>query len=538
MSHDAPKTTRLIVPIAGDTIEAVRTDIARAAERGADMIELRVDRMPDIPDEHLAGLFRRPAADVPLLLTIRSKGEGGDWSGSETQRCERLAELGSLADCVDVEWATWRRTAALREALRPAARPTNAKRTTAETRGAAARDCKLILSKHDFTGRPASLQGDLVEILDAGDDFVPKLAWRARTVRDNFEAFELMRTSPRPLIAVCMGDDGVASRILAKKFGAFATFASVEPGSESAPGQITIDMLRDTYRWDEIDSETHVYGVLGDPVAHSLSPRVHSAAFREAGLNAVYLPLRIGEPYEAFKAFMVEVQARPWLDFRGFSVTLPHKLHALRFIQDSGGILSPEARRVGAVNTMRREPDGSWSGLNTDMPAAMETISAGLAVGATGLRGLDAAVLGAGGVARAIVAGLCDHGATVTIYNRTGSKARALAEEFGCRHAAWDDRTQRCHMLVVNCTRVGLAPDRSESPMPTGSLHPTQTVLDTIYNPLCTQLLRQANEAGCQTLDGVAMFARQAAAQFEHWTNRRLSVRFYRQATRAALANC
>ncbi len=520
--NPAAPTTLLIVPIAGDTIEAIREDIAKAVDRGADMIELRVDRMPDIPDEQLAGLFEHRAADVPMLLTVRSAAEGGDWTDSDTRRMERLVELGGLADVVDIELMTWRREETTRLAFETSAALTG----------------RLILSTHDFAGRPASLHGDLVEMLDAGDGCVPKMAWRARTVRDNFEAFELMRSSPRPLIVVCMGDDGLASRVLAKKFGAFATFAALESGRESAPGQVTIDVLRDSYRWDAIDAQTHVYGVLGDPVGHSLSPRVHNAAFREAGVNAVYLPLRVGATYEAFKAFMVEVQARPWLDFRGFSVTLPHKAHALRFIQDSGGVLTQDAQRVGAVNTLRLEPDGSWSGANTDLPAAMETISAGLADGPAELQAIDAAVLGAGGVARAVVAGLHDRGAAVTIYNRTRARSRALAKQFDCRHAAWEDRVKGRHSLIVNCTSVGLAPDIEASPIPAESLDPDQTVFDTIYNPLQTLLLQQADDAGCRTMDGVEMFARQAAAQFEHWTNRRISVRFYRQATLEALDAC
>ncbi len=538
VSHETPLTTLLIVPIDGDTIQVVREDIAKAIDRGADAIELRVDRMPDVPHEHLAGLLEHPVGDVPMLLAIRSTQEGGDWTGSEPQRVECLAELGSPARYVDVEFATWRRSTTLRDALRLVTETTDDQHAAAETSLGTDRDRVLILSKHDFAGRPTSLHGDLVEMLSAGDRNVPKLAWRARTVRDNFEAFELMRSSPRPLIAICMGPDGMASRVLAKKFGAFATFAALELGRESAPGQVTIDVLRGTYRWDAIDVKTHVYGVLGDPVGHSLSPGVHNAAFREADVNAVYLPLRVGETYEAFKAFMVEVQARRWLDFRGFSVTLPHKAHALRFIKDTGGTLTQDAHHVGAVNTMRLEPDGSWSGANTDLPAAMETISIGLAEGRAEAEAFDAAVLGAGGVARAVVAGLSDRGASVTIYNRTPAKAKALAEQFGCRHAPWEERANGRQALIVNCTSVGLAPDIDASPMPAGNLGAAQFVFDTIYNPLCTRLLQQAREAGCGTMGGAEMFARQAAAQFEYWTNRRMSVRFYRQATLSALRGC
>ena len=506
--------TYLVVPIFGDSIEQIRRDIAEAVEFGADLIELRVDRMPEISDEEIRSLLGNPIGDIPMILTIRSADEGGDWSESEADRIERLLTLAPLVDFTDVELVAWRDSDDALRQLR-----------------------SLILSKHDFTGRPSSLHSDLFEMLAADGCKTPKLAWRARTVRDNFEAFELMRTCAsahtptghKPGIIVCIGSDGLPSRILAKKFGAFATFGALASGRESAPGQVTISEFKNLYRWDTIDERTHVYGVLGDPVAHSLSPHVHNAAFEQAGLNAVYLPLRVGAGYEAFKAFMVEVSARPWLDFAGFSVTIPHKENALRWIKEVGGKIDETAAQVGAVNTIISLPDGSPEGHNTDCPAALDTIALGLRRSMSDLADVDVAVLGAGGVARAVVAGLTSRGAQITIFNRSEAKAKTLAEEFGCVHAPWEQRHGLSASLIVNCTSVGLWPDIEVSPLDGKALKSNQAVFDTIYNPLQTKLLREAAGQGCPVMDGMTMFARQAQSQFELWTRKILSHEFFRE---------
>ena len=505
--------TLLAVPVFGESIEQIRQDIARATELGADLVELRLDRMLAISDDEIRSLRERLKTTVPWILTLRSENEGGDWHGNEAEQVERLASLAPVAEFVDVELAT---------------------RRVSEKSHHWPHD--LIFSKHDVAGRPKSLLSDLFEMLDAEDCKTPKLAWRARSVRDNFEAFELMRTctsahtttGPKPGIIICMGPEGLASRVLAKKFGAFATFAAIAPDRASAPGQITIAELRDLYRWDAIDDQTRVFGVIGDPVDHSVSPHVHNAAFEETGHNAVYLPLKVAASYESFKAFMVEVSARPWLDFSGFSVTIPHKENALRWIREVEGIISDTAARVGAVNTMILKPDGSFEGHNTDCPAALKTITSAMGCSTADLAKMDVAVLGAGGVARAVVGGLTDLGARVTIFNRTELKATKLAETFQCAYAPWEERGDISAHLIVNCTSLGLQPDIEDSPLHDHPLRPNQTVFDTIYNPLQTKLLRQSAEAGCTVIDGVAMFALQARDQFNLWTGQALPTEFFR----------
>jgi 3-dehydroquinate dehydratase / shikimate dehydrogenase len=533
--------TFLAVPVFGSTIEQIRTARDAAARAGADLVELRIDLMEGVSDDDIRSL--RDEQGCPLILTIRSAAEGGRWDRPDDERISRLIELGPIADYVDVELATWQRSANIRQkvglALKRAGHVSQADGRE-EIYLSAKR--KLILSRHDFQGRPPKLQGDFLAMLTEQASSVVKLAWRARTVRDNFEAFELMRTSPRPAIIICMGADGLLSRVLAGKFGAFATFASVAEEGETAAGQLSIARMKQLYRWDSIDVRTAVYGVIGDPVQHSLSPAVHNAAFAALGCNALYLPMRVDASYESFKAFMVEVLARPWLDFRGFSVTVPHKENALRFLRENGGQVDALAERLGAVNTIRisaespRPHEPLLSGCNTDYPAALEAVRTGLNCQPPQLAGRTIALLGAGGVARAVVAALTDVAAKVTIFNRTETKARALADLFGCDCKPWDDRLRTDAALIVNCTSVGMWPDVETSPLPAGVLHPGIAVFDTVYNPHPTRLLRDAAAAGCVTIDGLTMFVEQARRQFQLWTGLQPQAELLRLTAETALS--
>lgn len=544
--------TLLAVPIFGSSIDQLRREIAEAVELGADLVELRLDLVDNVSDAEIRKLLGGERRDIPVILTIRSQGEGGHWDGAEDERISRLVNLGPCADYIDVELSSWQRSANIRQKVALALNRASHESVSNGGRNVARVSRRtLVLSRHDVKTRPPKLQSDLIAMLDASKEQgiaepVPKLAWRARSVRDNFEAFELMRESPRPAIVICMGEDGLLSRVLARKHGAFATFASRAAGCETAPGQVSVSEMRDLYRWDAIDRDTRVYGVIGDPVRHSLSPRAHNAAFAETGENAVYLPLRVTGAYESFKAFMVEVLARPWLDFRGLSVTLPHKEHALRFLDETGAAVHPEARRIGSVNTLTIAPDGTLSGFNTDGAAALETVRAGLSSGRDGsagpdpargdLAGLRVAVLGAGGVARAVVGGLTEAAADVTIFNRTREKGEALARTFDCRCEPWEERA-RCDVdLIVNCTSLGQWPDVAASPMPPEALAPGTAVFDTVYHPPVTRLLQEASRRGCTAIDGLAMFALQAQAQFHLWTGRHLPAEVFRRAAEKGLS--
>jgi 3-dehydroquinate dehydratase/shikimate dehydrogenase len=370
----------------------------------------------------------------------------------------------------------------------------------------------------------------------------------ARSIRDSLEAFEIIQNRQKPTIALCMGEAGLISRVLAKKFGAFLTFATLRKAEVTAPGQPTIEEMKRLYRWDAIGKETRVYGVVASPVAHSMSPSVHNAAFERVGFDGVYLPLLVEKSYESFKAFMESFLAFEPLHLSGLSVTIPHKENALRYLQSKGAEIEPLAARIGAVNTIAIERDlksqiPTLKGFNTDYAAILDTITAALNITREQLGELRVAVIGAGGTGRTAVAALAECGATVVIYNRTKERADALAAEFDGKNgkvvsARMEKLCDSCCHVIVNTTSVGMHPNIDASPF--GAQAPKFTadtlVFDTIYNPMRTKLLQQAEAAGAKTVGGVEMFVRQAARQFELWTNQAAPVDVMRRVIESRLS--
>jgi len=379
---------------------------------------------------------------------------------------------------------------------------------------------------------------------------VVKVAWRARSLRDNIEAFELLSQKLKPTIALCMGEAGLASRVLAKKFGALLTFAALDNRSGTAPGQPTLEEIKTLYRWDHITTETRVYGVIGHPVGHSMSPAIHNAGFdalqsvMPGGVDGVYLPMPIPPEYEHFKATVAT-----WLDyeplhFRGASVTIPHKQNLMRFVEEQGGVIEPLAATIGAANTLTVGEDGELAATNTDYAAALDAVADGLGVERDGLADKRVAVIGAGGAARAIVAGFAHHGATVVVYNRTRQKADELAQQFNGKTgkvvaADMAKLCDSCCEVYINCTPLGMHPNVDASPIDPQTMSswgPGTVVFDTIYNPIETKLLRDAAAAGCHTIPGTEMFVRQAATQFTGWTKAPAPLEVFRRVLEERLA--
>jgi len=487
MPTEGPKT-KLICPLTCPDVPSMRRAMDRAAAAGADAVELRLDYLAEPPDpEQLERLLSDPPAET--IVTYRPKAEGGRFAGDEADRLavlRRAADLG--ADWVDVEQAA------------PADQRPSAGRT--------------ILSRHDFSGCPEDLSG-LAAALDASPAAVNKIAFAASGPEDALRALDLLRNCRKPTLALAMGQAGVISRILARKFGAFGTFAALSAGEESAPGQPTIAELADLYRWGSMTADTAVFGVIACPVGHSMSPAIHNAAFEAAGLDAVYVPLLVQPGEENFRRFLDALLARPWMDWRGLSVTIPHKENALAYVGPAN--CEELARKIGAVNTITIESDGSPAGGNTDYAGALDALCGGMGIARADLAGRAVAVLGAGGAARAIVAGLRHYGADVAIYNRTVSRAERLGEEFSCAAAGLDALDALTAEIVINCTSVGMHPDAEACPL---KAIPScvKVVFDTVYNPVETLLLRRARRAGCTCVGGLEMFVNQAVEQFETWT--------------------
>jgi 3-dehydroquinate dehydratase/shikimate dehydrogenase len=355
-------------------------------------------------------------------------------------------------------------------------------------------------------------------------------------VRDNVEAFEILQSRQKPTIALCMGEAGMLSRVLAKKFGAFLTFASLARGAETAPGQVSLADMKRLYRWDAQNAGTKVYGVVGSPVAHSMSPAIHNAAFERVGHDGVYVPLLVNEGYESFKAFMETFLAFGPLHLSGLSVTIPHKENALRYLKEKGARVDPLAESIGALNTIVVESKSAVGsgqsavglrGFSTDYPAILDSITAALNITRDDLKDYRVAVLGAGGTGRTAVAALAHYGATVVVYNRTIERARALADEFSGKTgkvvaARMEKLGDSCCHIYLNTTSVGMHPNEGASPIDglDVTFTPDHLVFDTIYNPVETRFLEAARAAGAKTISGVEMFVRQAAGQFEAWTDK------------------
>jgi len=488
MEPQLPRT-RLICTLTGTTVEAMIDQALQSAETGCDTVELRLDYLRPTPDRtEVAAIV--DACGLDVIATCRPAREGGKFIGPES---DRLAILQAASDAgaiyIDVE-----------SDVPPERRP----------------EGTVISSRHDFETCPDDLD-ELAGALDASDAAVNKIAFTASSPADALRAFDVIRSSRKPTIALAMGPAGLASRILAGKAGAFGTFASLADGMESAPGQVTVATLRDLYRWDHIDADTEIYGVIGCPVAHSMSPAIHNAAFGATGINAVYVPLLIDPGAENFNDFLDGLLARPWLDWRGLSVTIPHKHNALDFVSPEN--CDPLAVRIGAVNTITISPDGAVRGDNTDYAAAIDALCEAMGIVREDLAGREVAVLGAGGAARAIVAALAHYKAATTVYNRTVSRAEELAADFGASAAGLPAAEFMHAEIIINCTPIGMHPLVDAAPLERIP-ESVKVVFDTIYNPIRTKLLAAAETAGCLTVTGLDMFVNQAVAQFEMWTGK------------------
>ncbi len=530
--------TKLAVSIFVESTAQAHAAAARAAEGGADLIEYRIDRFTE-PDCHLPGLVE--TSPLPCILTCRPIWEGGLCELDDEQRLkvfERAMTASRPPAYIDIELDSYHRSSSVRNIVA---------RWVDHPGQVGPADAGLILSSHDFERRPVDLYQRIEAMAAAPACRVIKLAWQVRSLRDNIEAFEIMRQGYKPTIAVCMGEAGLPSRILAKKFNALLSFTTLDERESTAPGQPTIEQAKSLYRWDAIGPLTKVYGVIGYPVAHSMSPAIHNAGFDETGFDGVYLPMPIPPDYTHFKATVGAWLDMPELHFRGASVTIPHKENLLRFVQERGGQIEPLAARIGAANTLTVTEDGGLFASNTDYAAALDAVCNSLGIGRDGLAGKRIAVIGAGGAARAIVAGFAAAGATVVIYNRTLARADEIARAFTAGGTAEPAATaaelsgpappqgkvvaapleklcDSCCHIYINCTPIGMHPHTDDSPINPSdaprSWGEGTVVFDTIYNPIETRLLREARTAGCLTIPGTEMFTRQAAAQFEMWTGK------------------
>jgi 3-dehydroquinate dehydratase/shikimate dehydrogenase len=472
--------------VTGRTLAELRR--RRDEVRDADLVELRLDHVVD-PDPAGALAGRRH----PVIVTCRSAQEGGAFNGSEEERKRLLRESLALgAEWVDIE-----------------ARARFDDLVTTE------RGRRIVLSMHDFSGVPSDLAARLDAMCATGAEVV-KVAVTARTLADCAALLTLSRRMPasQGRVIIGMGESGLATRALAARFGSRWTYA----GNQVAPGQLPAERLLADLDFRRIGPETALYGLVGGSrVVHSLSPAMHNAAFRQAGIDAVYVPLAAASADD----FVRFAEA---FGVRGASVTIPYKTAIFERIAE----LDEIARRVGAVNTIRRDDD-RWAGTNTDVHGFLAPLRE-----LGNLRNSRAAILGAGGAARAVAVALASEGARVSVFARDPARARPVAAIGGGEAGTWPPPPGTWDLLV-NATPVGMSPDADATPLPGYRFVPGTTVYDLIYNPTDTRLLREAAAAGCRTIGGLAMLAAQAERQFEWWTGRRAPAHLFGEAAAGRL---
>lgn len=473
---------------------------AHLVEQGAQLVELRLDYISSrVNIQRL--LKDRPC---PTVITVRREQDGGKYTGSEDARLIMLREaIANGVEYVDLE---------------------------DDIAGKIPRfgKTKRIISHHNFRNTPENLR-ELHAKMKALDADIVKIATMANQPHDNLRVLEMMQESDCPTIGMCMGDIGTPSRILGPKFGAPFTYATFHHERALAPGQLSYDQMVNVYRHNNLNPNTALYGVVADPVGHSLSPQIHNAAFGAAGIDAVYVPFRV--PFDVLGQFMEDVGR---LGIKGLSVTIPHKEAIAKFLTK----VDPAVKGIGAVNTVLFKGE-EVLGYNTDYKAAMDCLEHALGGAASPgaaspLHDKKVLVLGAGGVARAVMYGLQRRGAKTIIASRTRSRAQNLADTFGGKCVEWQARHVPTD-IIVNCTPIGMHPNVDETPFNKSSLKPTMVVFDTVYNPESTLLLKEARSHGCRIVTGVEMFIRQAALQYLLFTGKEAPEELMRETLKRAI---
>ncbi len=489
----------LCVSIGRTRHKMVQAEIAEAGKRGAELIEVRLDFLARPPD------FKRLLANkpCPMVATVRRLEDGGRWGREEDER-QLLLRQAVVAgfDWVDLE-------------------------TDIADQVPRYKDVKRIVSYHNLREVPEDLDDIYAKMCQQDADIV-KLAVRAQNPLDNLTILNLLKKAKRPTTAHCMGDLGVASRVLSAKFGGAFAYCAFNKERGIAPGILSFEEMKNLYHFDRVNADTQVFAVIGDPVGHSLSPLIHNAAFEALGLNCVYVPIRIPRP--DLPDCLREFQQIP---IEGYSVTIPLKESAATSTKEKDA----DSERTKAANTLIRRGD-DFAAYNTDCQAAIDALRVFVASyeESPHLNGKTVLLLGAGGVARAIAFGLHREGALVIVANRTAQRGQKLAEEVGCRVADWAARhTINCDMLV-NGTSVGMHPNVDESPVHHSMLRENMLVFDTVYTPETTLLVKEARARGCHVLTGVEMFVRQAALQFQLFTGREPPLAVMRRVVKRAIS--
>jgi 3-dehydroquinate dehydratase/shikimate dehydrogenase len=462
----------IIVSITGPGMKEALAQVA-SSTRYADLLEFRLDL---IREAELGTLLL--STRLPVIATCRPSWEGGNFRGGERERIKILSAASLLgASYVDLEMRTSRGLLHSFLGNHP------------ETR--------VILSYHASPGSSV-LEREVYREMRTMRADVVKFAFYAEDAYQNSVAFDFLRRAKvdrQRAVAIAMGEAGEPSRVLYRVFGGWATYASALPGSESAPGQIPARQLREMYRAETLTPSTKIFGVIGNPIGQSKGVFVHNPLFVQAGLNSVYCRFLVRD----LPRFMKKIA--PLLG--GFSVTIPHKEHVMRFLDS----IDPRAAEIGAVNTVVRRKSGLW-GTNTDAPGALDAIER-----VTQVKGKSVLILGAGGAAMAIAFEAKRRGAYVIIANRTEGKAKKVSSRLGVSWIPVRSIGSAQYDIVVNATSVGMTPHVHATPLAARYVK-GKIVFDAVYNPSLTRFLREARRVRARNIPGTEMYLNQGIRQF------------------------
>jgi 3-dehydroquinate dehydratase/shikimate dehydrogenase len=477
---------RVCLALSGDTIEDMLAT-GESMARDNPFVEFRLDYLKQplaaLPKIHR---FLETHQYITAIGTCRRADNGGKFKGSLAAQLEVLSKA-SAAGCqmVDVE---------LQSAVK--SKP----EAIARLRSRAG----LILSFHDFRAT-RHLEETLEKMLKIPADFY-KIVTTATTLSDNVVMMKFLQTQSdrHALVGLCMGEQGVISRVLSVRAGSAFTFGAIDAnaGLKTAPGQISARDLRNIYRIDQVDAATRVYGVAGDPIEHSLSPVIMNTALRRENVNSVYVPLHA----KTLKELLYCVREIP---LHGLSVTMPYKQSIIPHLDNTDA----HTAKIGACNTVVRGQEGKLYGFNTDIAGVIRPLEQRLSIANAKIL-----VLGAGGAARAAVFGLKERGAEVWVLNRTAVKGQKLARQAKAHSIKRADLRKVAFDVIINATPVGMGNTR-DCPLKDHEIQ-ARVVFDMVYDPVETHLLQVARAKGIAVIPGVEMFVQQAARQFEIWTGK------------------
>ncbi len=454
----------------------------REAEAGETFLEFRLDFLNQ-PAKGAAAVrgFLEEFPEVIILATCRRHQNRGRFNGSiEEQLAVLDLAIQNGAHAIDIEIES-------AEGAREKMHQFNGR-------------AHVIVSYHNFEATPP-LDPIINRVTRIPADSY-KVVTTARKPSDNARILAAAKTSTRQrMIVLAMGELGFPTRVLSPVFGGLYTYAAPILAQGTAAGQVSARSLRHIYRVDKLDRASKIYGVIADPVRHSISPAVHNRAFQSRRLDAVYLPFLVTPAH--LRDFFSLAERLP---LAGFSVTIPHKQKIIRYLD----VVDPLAKRIGAVNTVWRK-GGKWRGANTD------------AAGVTGplakvvrLPKSNVLIVGNGGAARGAAFALADAGAKIAVVGRNADRVRALSKACNAEALGREQLSGRHFDALVHATPLGMFPNVSECFF-NGHI-PAEVVFDMVYNPLETVLVRHAREQGRTVIQGIEMFVEQAVRQFEIWT--------------------